>query len=79
MPYMTEDEIASLAAQLGPGDLLAKVDIEVAYRLIPVNPQDPLLQAVHWDGKIYVNPMLPFDLRPTPKIFNAIADALYRY
>ena len=28
---------------------------------------------------MYVDPMLPFGLRPAPKIFNAVADALHWY
>ena len=58
------------------GALLAKVDIEVAYRLVPVHPQDCPLQAMRWNGDIYVDPMLPFGLCSAPKIFNALADAL---
>ncbi len=60
----------------GRGALLAKVDIEAAYRLIPVHPQDRILQAVQWRGNAFVDPMLPFGLRSVPKNFNAVADAL---
>ena len=68
--------MADLVARLGQGALLAKVDIESAYRLIPVHPLDRPLLAVHWKGDVYVDPMLPFGLRSAPKIFNAVADAL---
>lgn len=44
--YITVDEIAAIVTRLGPGALLAKVDIESVYRLIPVHPQDRPLQAV---------------------------------
>ena len=67
---------AQTIARLGKGTLLAKVDIEAAYRLVPVHPQDRQLQAVKWNDRVYVDPMLPFGLRSAPKIFNAIADAL---
>ena len=77
LSYTTVDDIAAVLAQLGRGTLLAKVDIESAYRLIPVHPHDRPLQAVQWDGKLYVDPMLPFGLRSAPKIFNAVADALH--
>ena len=62
MAYTTVDEVAAQAAALGPGTLLAKVDIESAYRLIPVHPQDRVLQGVRWEGAVYVDPMLPFGL-----------------
>ena len=55
------------------------MDIESAYRLIPVHPEDRWLLAVRWEEKIYVDPMLPFGLRSAPKIFNAVADALIWY
>ncbi len=76
LSYVTVDDIAKMAQQMGKGSLLAKMDIEAAYRLIPVHPQDRILQAVEWEGKLYVDPMLPFGLRSAPKIFNAVADAL---
>lgn len=76
LTYSSVEEVAEQVARLGPGALLAKIDIESAYRIIPVHPQDRHLQAVRWEGKIYVDPMLPFGLRSAPKIFNAVADAL---
>ena len=79
LSYTTVDDIAAVVAQLGTGTLLAKVDIESTYRLIPVHPQDRPLQAVQWEGKYYIDPMLPFGLRSAPKIFNTVADALSWY
>ena len=76
LSYISVDDIATAAARLGQGALLAKVDIESAYRLIPVHPQDRPLLAVKWDGKFFVDLMLPFGLRSSAKIFNAVADAL---
>ena len=77
--YTTVDDIAAEVATLGKDALIAKVDIESAYRLLPVHPHDRLLQAVQWDGQIYIDPMQPFGLRSAPKIFNAVADALHWY
>ena len=56
--------------------LMAKIDIESAYRLIPVHPEDRFLLGVNWRDQVYIDPMLPFGLRSAPKIFNAVADAL---
>ena len=74
--YTTVEDVAHIITDVGSGALLAKFDIESAYRLIPVHPQDRPLQAVRWEGNTYVDPMLPFGLRSAPKIFNAVADAL---
>ena len=76
LSYSTVDEVAGLVARLGPGALLAKIDIESAYRLIPVHPDDRPLLGMQWEGSLYVDPMLPFGLRSAPKVFNAVADAL---
>ncbi len=43
LAYTTVDVVASQAAVLGVGAQLAKTDIEAAYRLIPVHPQDRIL------------------------------------
>ena len=76
LTYISVDKVAEVATCYGEGALMAKVDIESAYRLIPVHPTDRPLQAMEWKGQVYVDPMLPFGLQSAPKLFNAIADAL---
>ena len=76
LSYISVDEVAHQAIQLGRGALLAKLDIKSAYRLVPVHPDDRPLLGMSWKGKIYVDTMLPFGLRSAPKIFTALADAL---
>ncbi|KAL5518219.1 hypothetical protein EMCRGX_G003910 [Ephydatia muelleri] len=58
--YTTVEDVASVAAQLGPHTLMAKIDIESAYRLIPVHPEDRFLLGVNWRDQVYIDPMLPF-------------------
>ena len=53
--YTTVDEVAARVAHLGRGTLLAKIDIESAYRLLPVHPHDRPLQAIKWNNQIYVD------------------------
>ena len=76
LSYTSVGKVARAANLLGPGALLAKVDIKAAYRLVPVHPEDRLLLGVQWKGECYVDCMLPFGLRSAPKIFTAVADAL---
>ena len=76
LSYSSVEQVATVTTSYLPGTLLAKIDIDSAYRLIPVHPSDRPLQAMEWDGMLYVDPMLPFGLRSAPKIFNAVADAL---
>ena len=62
--------------KLGCGTMLAKLDIQSAYRVIPVHPHDRMLLGIKWQENVYVHAALPFGLRSAPKIFNAVADAL---
>ena len=54
MSYITVDAVARTLASWGPGALMAKVDVEAAYRLIPVHPEDCQLLAVRWKGDIFL-------------------------
>ena len=74
--YASVDWAVARITQLGSGTLLAKMDIQRAYRNIPVAPVDRHLLGFLWDGKVYVDKVLPFGLRSAPLIFSAIADAL---
>ena len=76
LSYLKLDKVAEIAMRLGQGTLLAKLDIQSAYRVIPVHPEDRSLLGMKWQGNIYVDAALPFGLRSAPKIFNAVADAL---
>ena len=60
----------------GRGTLLAKRDLESAYRVVPVHPEDRPLLGMEWKEQLYVDAALPFGLRSAPKIFNAVADGL---
>ena len=55
---------------------MAKIDIEAAYRLLPVHRQDRLLLGIEWNREVLCDAMLPFGLRSAPQIFNAVADGL---
>ena len=79
LSYTSVDHVEDVVARYQKGALLAKIDIEAAYRLVPVHPHDRPFQAMHWVGEVYFDPMLPFGLRLAPKIFNAIADGLEWY
>ena len=74
--YSTIDDAAPRVATLGPGCLLAKMDIRQAYRNIPVAPEDKHLLGLQWNNQIYVDQVLPFGPRSAPMIFSAVADAL---
>ena len=70
------DDAAAIITHLGRGTKLAKLDLESAYRIIPVHPDDRHLLGMEWQGAWYVDTALPFGLRSAPKIFTALADGL---
>ena len=74
--YATVDNAVQQILQLGRNTLLAKIDIEQAYRNIPIHPSDRRLLGMSWKGALYIDTVLPFGLRSAPKIFSAIADTL---
>eukprot|EP00731_Ephydatia_muelleri_P033087 Em0025g43a len=74
--FLSIETVAHTVSLLGTGAMMAKIDIEAAYRLLPVHPQDRLLLGIEWNGEVFCDAMLPFGLRSAPKIFNAVADGL---
>ena len=61
--YASLDDGVAHISRIGAGTLLEKFDLESAYRLIPVYPEDRLLLGVAWEGNRYVDGSLPFGLR----------------
>ena len=71
--YVTVDMAIEQITKLGQGSRLAKIDIQHAYRIIPIHPQDRPLVGMQFEGRVFLDTTLPFGL---PKIFTAVADAL---
>lgn len=76
LSYASVDDAVAVIQRLDLGAVLAKFDLEAAYRIVPIHPQDRLLLGMVWQGELFVDEALPFGLRSAPKIFNALADGL---
>jgi hypothetical protein len=76
LSYKTVDDAVRVILHKGRGTLLAKLDLESAYRILPVHPDDRPLLGMEWKDQVYIDAALPFGLRSAPKIFNALADGL---
>ncbi len=76
MAYSSVDQAVQCIIRLGRGAVLAKFDLESAYRAVPVHPHNWMLLGMSWRGKVYVDGALPFGLRSAPKLFTAVADGL---
>ena len=72
--YSTVQDAIRMIIRTGKGALMAKVDIEKAYRIVPIRPEDRYLLGMKWRDKYFVDLALPFGLRSAPGIFNALAD-----
>ena len=74
--YARVDDAVACIQQLGRGTTLAKLDLQNAYRNIPIYPHDQHLLGIAWEGETFVDRALPFGLRSAPKIFSAVADMM---
>ena len=70
----TVDQFIRMVSQFGQGALMAKFDVEAAYRNIAIHPSDRFLLGMKWRSKIHVDLALPFRLRSAPYIFNCVAE-----
>jgi Reverse transcriptase (RNA-dependent DNA polymerase) len=69
------DDALRMVRTLGKGCQLLKIDIESAYRHIPIHPDDRHLLGMRWNGKFYVDLCLPFGLSSAPAIFEWFSTA----
>lgn len=60
----------------GPACFMVKLDIEAAYKQIPVRPQDWHLLGFKWRGKYYHERVLPFGLTSSCALWELYATAL---
>ena len=74
--YTSVDAACKRVVAKGRGATLTKFDVEGAFRTVPVHPDDRWLLGMKWEGKVYVDKVLPFGLRSAPKLYNAVPDAL---
>ena len=74
--YLRVDDVISGIMSFGQGTLLARFDVESAYRNIPVHPEDRYLLGMKWQGNYFIDMALPFGLRSAPFTFSYVADLL---
>lgn len=76
LSYVLVDDVVACALKEGKGALLAKMDVKQAYRNIPVHSSDRAGLGMSWEGRVYIDSVLPFGLRSAPLLFSAVTDAL---
>ena len=60
LQYIKLDDIVTMVSTLGIGALLAKFDVESAFRNIPVHPSHRHLLGMKWRSKYYIDLVPPF-------------------
>jgi hypothetical protein len=70
---------AQAVRRFGRGCFLVKIDIEAAYKLVPVHPDDWFLLGFTWEGKYYYERVLPFGLRSSSRLWDLYAAALRHF
>lgn len=69
------DKAVQAVRQLGAGCFLSKIDVDSAYRNIPVRPADWPLLGMQWDGKYYFDTVVQFGLASATAIFEWYSSA----
>ena len=75
LSYVSMQDAAQAIRRFGRGSLMAKVDIKIAYRNVPIHLDDRWLLGMRWRQAIFIDTVLPLGLRSAPKFFTALVDA----
>lgn len=68
---------ARAVRRAGKGAWLIKLDVEAAYKQVPVRPEDWHLLGFEFEGKLYYERVLPFGLRSSCRLWELFAAALH--
>ena len=79
MPISSFGHAARAVRQFGPGCWLIKLDVEAAYKQIPVRREDWCLLGFIWLGMWYYERVLPFGLRSSCRLWEIYAAALHYF
>ena len=74
--YTTVQDAISIIKQTRLPVFMAKVDIESAFRIIPVSPTDRPPLGFQWKGKFYMDAVLPMGCASSCSIFESFSTSL---
>lgn len=76
LTYVKLDDAIQIILKLGQGSWLCKVDVKDAFKQIPIHPSLWHLHGIKWNSLYYFYTRLVFGSRSSPKIFDALSQAL---
>lgn len=74
--YATIEDATKAIKAIGPAVWLAKVDVEAAFRIMPVCPDDKPLLCFHWRDEYYMDATLSMGCSSSCKLFESFSTAL---
>lgn len=74
--YASIDDAIGKIKVCGPGAFMAKTDIESAFRIIPIHPDDHELLGMKWNGSFYFDTCLPMGCASSCKIFETFSSSV---
>ena len=74
--YSSFDDATSKVLTLGPGTILAKTDIDSAFRLIPIHPDDHCRLGFRFNELFYFDTCLPMGVSSSCAIFERFSSGL---
>ena len=74
--YQSIDNAVQLLLKIGRGALMAKTDIDSAYRNVPIHPSDYDLLGFCINGQFYYDKTLPFGLSSACQLFERFSSSL---
>ncbi|XP_062590215.1 uncharacterized protein LOC134251812 [Saccostrea cucullata] len=74
--YDSIDNVVGLVQKFGKNSLMAKSDIEDAFRIVLIHPLDHHLLGFHWENSFYYDMCLPMGASSSCQIFESLSCAL---
>ena len=74
--YQSLDQVIDTIVQVGPQSILSKFDVEHAYKILPIHPEDVPAMGFFWEGHYYFDKTLAMGCRTSAKIFERFTTAL---
>ena len=74
--YTPFDAVIAMVQRLGQGAQLIKIDIESAFRLLPLHPDDYKLMGMRHEGEYFVDKALPFGCSSSCALFEQFSTFL---
>ena len=74
--YATLQDAFKLILGMGPHPYMAKLDIQSAFRLIPIKPEQYNLLCIKWEDQYYYDRCLPMGARSSCALFESFSSAI---